>query len=137
MPKRIGRRLRCRPRHPLDDAEALQDMFGIGCWKYAPEAAEKLLSGGLEKKADGWYFKGEPFTITLTYLAETGHQAGRGVQSAYDQLTKFGLNCTLLQESDATWNTNGSTGNYEIAGYCPPAASPRTSTRRSAAMTPR
>ncbi len=119
--KRIGQRLKDAGRDiPLDDAEALQDMFGIGCWKYAPEAAEKLLiKAGLEKKADGWYFKGEPFTITLTYLAETEHQAGRGVQSAYDQLTKFGLKCTLLQESDATWGTNGSTGNYEIAGYWP------------------
>lgn len=119
--KRIGQRLKDAGRDiPLDDEEALLDMFGIGCWKYAPEAAEKLLiKAGLEKKSDGWYFKGEPLTITMTYLAETEHQAGRGVQSAYDQLTKFGLKCILLQESDATWGTNRSTGNFEIAGYWP------------------
>ena len=58
----------------MDDAEALQDMFGIGCWKYAPEAAEKRLSRPGWKKADGWYFRAA-FTITLTYLAETEHQA--------------------------------------------------------------
>lgn len=102
------------------DKDKLIDMFGIGCWKYAPEAAEKLLiKAGLEKKADGWYFQGKPFTINLTYLADTEAQAGRGVIAAYDQLTKFGLNCTLASESSATWDTNGATGNYDIAGYWP------------------
>lgn len=102
------------------DQETLIDMFGIGSWKYAPEAAEKLLvKAGLEKKADGWYFEGKPFTISMTYLANTETQAGRGVIAAYDQLTKFGLNCTLSSESSATWDTNGSTGNFEIGGYWP------------------
>lgn len=100
--------------------EELIDMFGLGCWKYAPEAAEKLLiKAGLEKKDDGWYFEGEPFTVNLTYLADTEQQAGRGVQAAYDQLTKFGLNCNISSESSATWDTNGSTGQYDIAGYWP------------------
>ncbi len=104
---------------PTDEA-ALVDMFGIGCWKYAPEAAEKLLiKAGLEKKADGWYFQGKPFSISMTYLANTEAQAGRGLIAAYDQLVKFGLNCTLSSESSATWDTNASLGNYEIGGYWP------------------
>ena len=102
------------------DEEELIEMFGIGCWKYDPEAAEKLLvKAGLEKKDDGWYYNGKPFEISMTYIADTEAQAGRGVQAAYDQLTKFGLNCTLSSESSATWDTNGSTGNFEIAGYWP------------------
>ena len=100
--------------------EELVEMFGIGCWKYDPEAAEKLLvKAGLEKKDDGWYFNGEPFTINLTYLADTEAQAGRGVQAAYDQLTKFGLNCNISSESSATWDTNNGTGEYEIRGIWP------------------
>ena len=60
--------------------DELIDMFGIGCWKYDPEAATKLLiKAGLEKKDDGWYYNGEPFVINLTYLADTEAQAGRGV----------------------------------------------------------
>ena len=60
--------------------DELIDMFGVGCWKYDPEAATKLLTkAGLEKKDDGWYFNGEPFVINLTYLADTEAQAGRGV----------------------------------------------------------
>lgn len=103
-----------------DDEETLIDMFGIGCWKYAPEAAEKLfIKAGLEKRADGWYYKGEPFVINMTYLAETEAQAGRGVIAAYDQLTKFGFNCNLSSVSSAVWDTNAATGNFELAGYWP------------------
>ena len=100
--------------------DELYDMFGVGCWKYAPEAAEKLLiKAGLEKKDDGWYFNGEPFTVALTYLADTEAQAGRGVLAAYDQLTKFGLNCTISSESSATWDTLNGTGEYELRGIWP------------------
>ena len=100
--------------------EELIEMFGVGCWKYDPEAAEKLLvKAGLEKKDDGWYFNGEPFVVNLTYLADTEAQAGRGVLAAYDQLTKFGLTCNISSESSATWDTNNGTGEYEIRGIWP------------------
>jgi peptide/nickel transport system substrate-binding protein len=102
------------------DHNALIDMFGVGCWKYDPEAAEKLLiKAGLEKKEDGWYFNGKPFTFNMTYIADTEAQAGRGVQAAYDQLTKFGFQINLSSESSATWDTNGATGQFDIAGYWP------------------
>ncbi len=118
--ERIGTALRSQGYNIPTDHDALVDMFGIGCWKHAPEAAEKLLiKAGLEKKADGWYFNGAPFTIHMTYLANTEAQAGRGLQAAYDQLVKFGLNCTLASESSATWDTNIFTGNFEINGSWP------------------
>jgi len=102
------------------DRDELISMFGIGTWKYDPEAAEKLLiKAGLEKNGDVWYFEGEPFTINLTYLADTEAQAGRGVQATYDQLIKFGLDCNISSESTATWDTNGATGDFDIAGYWP------------------
>ena len=102
------------------DEAYLQDMFGIGCWKYNPELAEKLfIEAGLEKKDDGWYFDGKPFVLHLTYLANTEAQAGRGVQAAYDQLTKFGFTCEINSESSATWDTINSTGEFEIRGIWP------------------
>ncbi|MDF2473951.1 MAG: hypothetical protein K0R21_1733 [Anaerocolumna sp.] len=102
------------------DHDALIDMFGVGSWKYEPQAAEKLLiKAGLEKKADGWYFNGEPFTFNMSYLADTEAQAGRGTQAAYDQLTKFGFKINLVSESSATWDTNGATGEFDVAGYWP------------------
>ena len=100
--------------------EELIDMFGIGCWKYNPELAEKLfVEAGLEKKDDGWYFNGNPFTLHLTYLADTEAQAGRGVTAAYDQLSKFGFNCEISSESSATWDTINSTGEFELRGIWP------------------
>lgn len=117
---RMAETLRAKGYNIPTDKDALIDMFGIGVWKHDPAAAEKLLiKAGLEKKADGWYFDGKPFTIQMTYLANTEAQAGRGVTAAYDQLVKFGLNCNLSSESSATWDTNGATGNFEIAGYWP------------------
>ena len=103
-----------------DDEEALTDIYGIGCWKYDPEAATKLFEkAGLELRDDGWYFDDEPFTINMSYLADTEAQAGRGTQAAYDQLVKFGFDCNISSESNATWSTNGGMGNYEISGYWP------------------
>lgn len=118
--QRMAEALRAQGRNIPTDEEELIDMFGVGCWKYDPVAAEKLLiKAGLEKRDNGWYFNGEPFSFTLTYIADTEAQAGRGVQAAYDQLTKFGLSCNLASESSATWDTNGATGSYDIAGYWP------------------
>ncbi len=118
--ERMGKALRDQGKNIPTDHDALVDMFGYGCWKYDTAAAEKLLvKAGLEKKADGWYFKGAPFVIHMSYLANTEAQAGRGTQAAYDQLTKFGLKCEITGESSATWDTNGATGNWEVAGYWP------------------
>lgn len=100
--------------------EELQELFGVGWWKHDPEAAEKLLiKAGLEKKDDGWYFDGKPFTLELSYLADTEWQAGRTVQAAYNQLTAFGLKCNITSKSQATWDVDGGTGNYYLAGYWP------------------
>ena len=100
--------------------EELIDMFGAGWWKHDAEAAEKLLiKAGFEKKDDGWYFNGSKFTLELSYLADTEAQAGRGVQAAYNQLQAFGLDCTIVSKSSATWDVDGGQGNYYLAGYWP------------------
>lgn len=118
--ERIAGILRDKGYDITTDHEALIDMFGVGCWKYDPAAAEKLfIKAGLEKKSDGWYFNGEPFTFNMSYLADTEAQAGRGTQAAYDQLTKFGFKINLVSESSATWDTNSQTGQYDIGGYWP------------------
>lgn len=100
--------------------EELIEMFGAGWWKHDAEAAEKLLiKAGLEKRSDGWYFDGEPFTMELSYLAGTEAQAPRTIQAAYNQWTAFGLNCTITSKSSTTWDVDGGQGNYEVAGYWP------------------
>lgn len=118
--ERMAKTLRAAGINIPDDKEELIDIFGIGCWKYDPVSAEKLLiKAGLDKKDGKWYYDGEPFTINMSYLADTEVQAGRGLIAAHDQLVKFGLDCILSSESSATWDTNGATGDFDIAGYWP------------------
>ena len=103
----------------LSDEEKVE-MFGAGWWKQNTEAAEKLMTkAGLEKRDDGWYFEGSLFTPEMSYLADTEQQAGRTIQVAYNQLLDFGIQATITTKSQATWDTDGGTGNYYIAGYWP------------------
>ena len=100
--------------------EELISMFGAGWWKHDEEAATKLLEkAGLEKVNGVWNYEGKPFTFEMSYLADTEFQAARGVQAAYNQLTKFGFECTITSKSSATWDVDGGKGNFQIAGYWP------------------
>ena len=102
--------------------EELISMFGAGWWKHDEEAATKLLEkAGLEKVNGVWNYEGKPFTFEMSYLADTEFQAARGVQAAYNQLTKFGFQCTITSKSSATWDVDGGKGNFDIAGYWPSA----------------
>ena len=98
--------------------EELISMFGAGWWKHDEEAATKLLEkAGLEKVNGVWNYEGKPFTFEMSYLADTEFQEARGVQAAYNQLTKFGFQCTITSKSSATWDVDGGKGNFDIAGY--------------------
>ena len=98
--------------------EELISMFGAGWWKHDEEAATKLLEkAGLEKVNGVWNYEGKPFTFEMSYLADTEFQAARGVQAAYNQLTKFGFQCTITSKSSATWDVDGGKGNFDIASY--------------------
>ena len=98
--------------------EELISMFGAGWWKHDEDAATKLLEkAGLEKVNGVWNYEGKPFTFEMSYLADTEFQAARGVQAAYNQLTKFGFQCTITSKSSATWDVDGGKGNFDIAGY--------------------
>jgi len=117
---RIAETLRAQGRNIPTDQEELYDMFGFGSWKYDPEAATKLfIKAGLELRDGKWFFNGEPFTIALNFMADTEVQAGRGTTAAYDQLVKFGFDCTIEAQSSATFWNNEYYGNYEIGGYWP------------------
>ena len=98
--------------------EELITMFGAGWWKHDEEAATKLLEkAGLEKVNGVWNYEGKPFTFEMSYLADTEFQEARGVQAAYNQLTKFGFQCSIASKSSATWDVDGGKGNFDIAGY--------------------
>ena len=119
--ERMAETMRQRGIDIPDDPAYLKDVFGVGWWKHDPEAATKLFQkAGLEKKDDGWYFNGQPFTMDISYLGDGSEaQQARGAEAAYNQLMQFGFNCTLTSKASSTWGTDNETGNYEIASIWP------------------
>lgn len=106
-----------------EDEKELEDIFGIGCWKYAPEEATKLLiKAGLELKDGKWYFEGKPFKFNCNILADTEVQAGRGGQAAVDQWIKFGLDVTPVKMTSTAFNTSASNGEFDLGAYWPSCA---------------
>ncbi len=117
---RMAETLRAEGRDIPDDEESLTDMFGIGWWKHDEEAATKLLAlAGVTKEGDKWMFNGEEFTFTVSYYGSGEFQAARGAQAAYNQWKALGFNCELVSVSSASWDTAGSTGDFDIGGYWP------------------
>ena len=98
----------------------IQDMFGYGVWGYQPENAEKLLTmAGLEKKDDGWYFNGEPFSFTVNVVSGSEAQAVRGGEAAVDQWKKFGLNCEVVSLISTSFSDAESQGTFTVGAYWP------------------
>jgi len=117
---RMGDILRAEGKPITTNQDELYDMFGYGWWAYDPDGATELFKmAGLELVDGNWFFDGEPFVINLTYLADTELQAGRGVTATYDQLIKFGFNCTIASESGTAFWENNTLGDWEMAGYWP------------------
>jgi peptide/nickel transport system substrate-binding protein len=100
--------------------EELQTMFGYGVWKYDPEAATTLLEmAGLEKKDDGWYYNGEPFSFTVNTISGSEAQAVRGGEAAVDQWKKFGLNCEVVSLISTSFSDAESQGTFTVGAYWP------------------
>ena len=103
-----------------DDQAILDDMFGLGTWRYDPEGAMRLfLAAGLELRGDDWFFEGEPFVINMTAMAEAEVQASRTVFAAADQFRKFGFDVNVEEQISATWTDNNDLGHFDISGSWP------------------
>ena len=98
----------------------IKEMFGYGVWGYQPENAEKLLTmAGLEKKDDGWYFNGEPFSFEVNVVSGSEAQAVRGGEAAVDQWKKFGLNCEVVSMISTSFSDAESQGTFTVGAYWP------------------
>jgi len=103
-----------------DDRAVLDDMFGLGTWRYDPEGAMRLfLAAGLELRGNDWFFEGEPFVINMTAMADSEVQAGRTILAAADQFRKFGFNVIVEEQVSATWIDNNFLGHFDISGAWP------------------
>ncbi len=104
-----------------EDQAYLDKAFGLGWYKFAPEAAEKLLvkNGFSKDKDDKWLLPdGTPWKIsclTGTQLA-TG-MGERNCVAAVQQWKKFGIDAEVYT-SEADSNLN-STGDFDVSSNWP------------------
>jgi peptide/nickel transport system substrate-binding protein len=103
-----------------EDPAAVAQAFGLGWYKFAPDAAEKLLlKNGFSKNADGMWLlpSGQPWRLTCLTLTEVTHPGVRNCVAAVQQWKKFGIDAELYP-SDAQSDLN-STGNFDVSSNWP------------------
>ncbi|HEY1295813.1 MAG TPA: ABC transporter substrate-binding protein [Chloroflexota bacterium] len=96
------------------DADGRRERFGIGSWKYAPDAATKLLTkSGFTKSSDNrWLLPdGTPWKITFI-VAQDENDAYRLALGAQDQWKAFGIDVQVDALERTPWNTRQNTGDF-------------------------
>jgi peptide/nickel transport system substrate-binding protein len=120
-PLRIVEYARGRGYEVSDDPAVQQQAFGLGWYKYAPDAAEKLLiKNGFSKNNSGMWLlpDGTPWKIACLSGTDvaTGHGA-RNCVSAVQAWKNFGIDATTYP-SEASANLNA-TGDFDVSGNWP------------------
>jgi peptide/nickel transport system substrate-binding protein len=119
-PQRVADLARSRGYIFPDDQEFLENAFGLGWYKYAPDIAEKLLiKNGFSKNADGkWLLPdGTPWKITFTAGTVLSNHPERNAAAAVQQWKKFGIEAEVFNtESNADLNA---VGDFDVSGDWP------------------
>jgi peptide/nickel transport system substrate-binding protein len=120
VPSRVAADAQSRGYVFPDTKEFLEQAFGLGWYKYAPDIATKLLvKNGFTQNKDGkWLMPdGKPFTINyLCGTVLTNHDA-RNAVAAVQQWKKFGIDANVLSIAD----NDGlqATGDFDVSGNWP------------------
>ena len=103
-----------------EDPDYLAQAFGLGWYKYAPEAAEKLLlNNGFSRDADGMWLlpDGSPWKIAFVTGVELTHPGVLNAQAAVAQWKRFGIDAEVYNtENSATLND---VGDYDVSSNWP------------------
>ncbi len=81
-----------------EDPQVIREIFGMGWWKHAPEAAEKLLmENGFRRDASGkWLLPdGSPWKINVTAAVNPSHPPYRNAVAVAEQWRKFGIDVVV------------------------------------------
>jgi peptide/nickel transport system substrate-binding protein len=120
-PQRIVEYAKGRGYDVSDDPAAQDQAFGLGWYKYAPDAAEKLLiKNGFSRGSDNMWLlpDGTPWTIAcLSGTAVATDHGARNCAAAVQQWKKFGIDASAYP-SEASANLNA-TGDFDVSGNWP------------------
>jgi len=100
-----------------DDPEIIKTSFGYGAWKYAPDAAAKLLvKSGFTQDADGkWLLPdGTPWQFIVYTDTIPGRWPYQNAQAAYVEWRKFGIDVRF--EVGEAGQLRIETGDFDVAG---------------------
>ncbi len=103
-----------------DDPEYIEQAFGLGWYKYAPEAAEKLLlKNGFSRDDDGMWLlpDGTPWRIEVIDMTDMTHLQVKNAQAAVQQWKQFGIDAAFTP-SDAQ-ATLQEVGDFQVSGAWP------------------
>lgn len=103
-----------------EDPAALEQAFGIGWFKYDPEAAAKLLEkNGFTKSADEQWLlpDGTPWQIEVISRSDTSHLSFKNAAAAVQQWRQFGIDAVQVPSDNFTQLTQ--TGDYDVSGEWP------------------
>ncbi len=103
-----------------EDPEALDQAFGLGWYKYAPEAAAKLLEkNGFSRDASGQWLlpDGTPWRIEVLSRTDTSHLSFKNAAAAVQQWKKFGIDAVHVPSDNSS--ELAYVGEYDVSGEWP------------------
>lgn len=119
-PNRVAEYARQRGYTFPDDPDYIEQAFGLGWYKYAPEAAEKLLiKSGFSRDDDGMWLlpDGTPWKIEVVDMTDMTHLQVKNAQAAVQQWKQFGIDA-VFTPSDAQ-ATLQEMGDFQVSGAWP------------------
>jgi peptide/nickel transport system substrate-binding protein len=120
VPSRVAADAKSRGYVFPDTKEFLEQAFGLGWYKYAPDIATKLLvKNGFKQNKDGKWLTPDGKSFAINYLCGnilTNHDA-RNAVAAVQQWKKFGIDANVLSIAD----NDGlqATGDFDVSGNWP------------------
>ena len=119
-PKRVAEYAKSRGYVFPDTPEFIEQAFGLGWYKYAPDIAEKLLiKNGFSRNADGkWLLPdGTPWKISFMSNTVLSNHDARNSAAAVQQWKKFGIDAEmyLTENGDGL----GAVGDFDVSGAWP------------------
>lgn len=115
IPFKLAELARSRGYDVPTDQDAVKAAYGVGWWRYAPEAAEKLLTkNGFYRDAQGrWRLPdGTLWTIRILGRSELAHLSTRNAIAAAQLWKEFGIDAVAVPSVD--FSSLGLTGEFEV-----------------------
>jgi peptide/nickel transport system substrate-binding protein len=124
-PKRVADYAKSRGYVFPDTQEFLEQAFGLGWYKYAPDIATKLLEKNgfkADKDKDGkptkWYLpNGTPWKISFLCGTVLSNHDARNAAAAVQQWKKFGIDASMYTTENG--DGLGATGDFDVSGAWP------------------